>query len=50
MTWDEAYRLAKESIQHSRGMVDLLMKEGWIKPIPENMIQEAFDWACSQSK
>jgi malate dehydrogenase (oxaloacetate-decarboxylating) len=50
MTWEEAYQLAKASIQHSRGMVVLIMKEGWIKPIPENMIQEAFDWACSQCK
>lgn len=48
MTWDEAYQTAKESIQHARGMVDLLMKEGWIKPFPESAIQEAFDWACSQ--
>ena len=50
MTWDEAYQLAKNSIQHSRSMIDLLMKEGKIQKIPDTMIQEAFDWACDQCK
>jgi len=48
MTWQEAYDLAKADIDYSRGMTDLLMKEGYIKQIPESTINEAFDWACQQ--
>lgn len=47
MSWEEAYEIAKSSIENARQITHTLMEQGWIKKIPEVMIQEAFEFACN---
>jgi len=42
LTWDEAYAKAKHEIEQSRAVTALLMKEGFIKEPPLNMINSIF--------
>ncbi|MGC9315528.1 MAG: NAD(P)-dependent malic enzyme [bacterium] len=44
----EAYDKAEEDIQYSRGMAKSLLDEGFIKHPPQNMLQDAMDWAIKQ--
>lgn len=48
ITWEEAYNEAQVDIKAAREMTQLLIKEGYIKQPPENMVQEAFNWAVKQ--
>ncbi|HDR90775.1 MAG TPA: NADP-dependent malic enzyme [candidate division Zixibacteria bacterium] len=48
MTRQEAYDKAEEDIQYSRSMAKSLLDEGFIKHPPQDMLQEAMDWAISQ--
>ncbi len=48
MTWDEAFNKAKEDIDYARGLTDKLTKDGYIKTAPQEMIQEALNWAVEQ--
>lgn len=41
MTWDEAYGAAKRDITAARELTHALVKEGFIKYVPESMLQEA---------
>lgn len=50
MSWDEAYRIAEEGITYSRKLTDLLMKEGYIKQVPVEMVEEALSWAVEEVK
>ena len=47
MSWEEAYEIAKCSIENARQITHALMEQGWIKKIPDAMIQEAFEFACN---
>ena len=47
---DEIYRIAKEDIEKSRQMTDLLMKNNFIPQVSEKIINDAFDWALEQVK
>lgn len=44
----EAYDKAEEDIQYSRGMAKSLLDEGFIKHPPQDMLQDAMDWAIKQ--
>jgi len=44
----EAYDKAEEDIQYSRSMAKSLLDEGFIKHPPQDMLQEAMDWAIKQ--
>lgn len=48
MSWDEAYKKAKEDIDYSRNLTNLLMKNGFIPPSPESLINEALEYAIKQ--
>jgi malate dehydrogenase (oxaloacetate-decarboxylating) len=48
MTWDEAYNKAREDIEYSRNLTDLLMKNGFISLPKEEMINEALEYAVKQ--
>lgn len=50
MSWEEAYRKAKWDIDYSRNMTKKLMETGFIENPPENMLQEALQWAIEQVK
>jgi len=45
MTREQVYARAKEDITLSRAIIDSLMKNGFIKQPPQEMIQEAVDFA-----
>ena len=42
---EEAYNWAKKDIKYSRGMVDSLTEQGFVKEPPQSLLQEALDWA-----
>ena len=48
VTWDEAYQIAKKDIEHSRSLTHSLCKEGFIQDPPQEMMQEALDFAIKQ--
>lgn len=48
MTWDEAYKAAKQSLMDARAETELLMKNGFIKEPPESMYTEALEYAIKQ--
>ncbi len=50
MTWEEAFEFAKRDIQESRDMTGLLVDKGFIKNPPQEMLDEAVNWAIEQVK
>ncbi len=48
MTWDEAFKKATEDISYARGLTDKLTNDGYIKTAPQEMLQEALNWAVEQ--
>ena len=50
MTWEEAFEIAKNDIQESRDMTGLLVDKGFIKSPPQEMLDEAVNWAIEQVK
>lgn len=48
ITREEAYKKAEEDIQYSRSMAKSLVEEGFINEPPQEMLQEAMDWAIKQ--
>lgn len=47
MTWQEVYDRAKADITQSRNATALLQKEGFIKEPPQEMLDEALEYAVS---
>ncbi len=50
MTWEEAFEFAKRDIQESRDMTAALVEQGFIKNPPQEMLDEAVNWAIEQVK
>ena len=50
MTWDEAFQKAKADIDYSRGMTKCVMDNGFIDTPPDDMLQNAIQWAIDQVK
>lgn len=48
MNWDEAYNRAKEDIDYSRNLTNLLMERGFIKKPPQSLIDEALEYAIKE--
>lgn len=48
MSWDEAYNRAKEDINYSRNLTNLLMESGFIKKPPQSLIDEALEYAIKE--
>jgi malate dehydrogenase (oxaloacetate-decarboxylating) len=48
MSREEAYAKAELDIKYSRDMTALLSEKGFIKEPPQQMIQDAFDWAVKE--
>ena len=48
ITREEAFRRTEEDIKHSRSMTQLLTDKGFIKELPESVLQEALEWAIKQ--
>jgi malate dehydrogenase (oxaloacetate-decarboxylating) len=48
MTREDAYAKAEKDIQESRALVNHLMEENFIQQPPEEMLQEALDWAIKE--
>lgn len=48
MTWEEAYEKAKNDIKYSRDMTRKLTDDGFIKAPPQEMLQDALDWAINE--
>ncbi len=48
LTWEEAYRMAKEDIDAVRSMMGTLTENGEIPPVDPQWLQDALDWAVSQ--
>ena len=48
MTWEEAYKMAKRDIKLSRDMTKKLTDDGFIKAPPQEMLQDALDWAINE--
>ncbi len=47
---EEAFNKAKADIEHARTMTQSLMDQGFIKKPPEEMLQEALQWAVDEVK
>lgn len=50
MTWDEAYKKAKDEITQCRALTKNLMQEGFIKEPPKELYDVAFEYAIEQIK
>ncbi len=50
MTWDEAFQKAKAGIDYSRGMTKVVTEQGFIDTPPDEMLQDAIQWAMEQVK
>ncbi len=50
ITREEAFKKAEEDIKHARAMTQLLTDKGFIKEPPQQMLQDALNWAVSQVK
>lgn len=50
MTWQEAYDKAKEDIEYSQKLTQILTDQGLIKMPPAEMIEESLNWAIEQIK
>ncbi|MCP4398560.1 MAG: NADP-dependent malic enzyme [bacterium] len=48
MTREEAFAKADADIKHARATVKTLLDEGFIKQPPQEMLQEALEWAIEQ--
>lgn len=48
ITWDEAYEIAKRDIEYSRSLTNTLCKEGFINDPPQEMLQDALDYAIKE--
>ena len=48
MNWDEAYNRAKEDIDYSRNLTNLLMESGFTKKPPQSLIDEALEFAIKE--
>jgi len=48
VTWEEAYEIAKKDIEYSRSLTHSLCKEGFISDPPEEMLQDALNFAVKQ--
>jgi malate dehydrogenase (oxaloacetate-decarboxylating) len=48
MSWDEAYKRAEADITHARKLTQHLMDEGFIPKVPQDLVQDALDWAVAQ--
>ena len=42
---EEAFSQADKDIKYARELVQMMMREGFIPPPPEDLLQEALDWA-----
>ncbi len=47
-TWEEVFNQATADIQMTHDMVNTMVKEGWIKTIPEELLQESLEWALKE--
>jgi malate dehydrogenase (oxaloacetate-decarboxylating) len=45
---EELFAKAEADITYARKLIDLLIEKQFIKPLPEEILQEAFDWAMNQ--
>lgn len=50
MTRDEVYKIAMQDIELSRSLTQEMMKKGFIQEPPQEMLQDAFQWAVDQVK
>ena len=50
ITWDEAYKKAKEEIKQCRALTKTLMQEGYIKEPPKELYDAALEYAIEQIK
>ena len=48
VTWEEAFEIAKKDIEYSRNLTQSLCKEGFIDEPPQEMMQEAFNFAINE--
>lgn len=48
VTWEEAFEIAKKDIEYSRNLTQSLCKEGFIDEPPQEMMQEAFNFAIKE--
>lgn len=48
ISYEEAFNKAKQDIEYSRSMTKMLNEKGFIEQPPQQMIQEALDWAIKQ--
>ncbi|MBN2000308.1 NADP-dependent malic enzyme [candidate division KSB1 bacterium] len=48
ITREAAFIKAEKDIQHARGMVETLIREKFIRQPPQEMLQEALEWALEQ--
>lgn len=48
ISWDQAYRKAADDIKLARDMTQKLVDEGFIATPPENLLQNALEWAVKQ--
>jgi malate dehydrogenase (oxaloacetate-decarboxylating) len=48
MSQEEAFSQAEKDIKYARELVQMMMKEGFIPSPPEDLLQEALDWAIQQ--
>ena len=48
LTWDQAYETAKKEIHEARTLTKAMMDQGYIEQPPQDMLQEALDWAIKQ--
>jgi len=46
MTWQEAFDKAAFDIKQSRAITDLLSREGFVKEVPDELIQDSLKAAC----
>jgi malate dehydrogenase (oxaloacetate-decarboxylating) len=47
MTWDEAYEIAKRDIKESRDLTAALVRDGFIKQIPDSMLESSLSEAVA---
>jgi malate dehydrogenase (oxaloacetate-decarboxylating) len=50
MTWDEAYAAAKRDITAARDLTAAMVRDGFIKYVPESMLEEALSSAVAAVK
>jgi malate dehydrogenase (oxaloacetate-decarboxylating) len=50
MTHEEVFKKAQEDIENSRNITDMMQEKNIIKSPPQEMLQDAFEWALGQVK